>query len=470
MSVLHLQGLHLQALAQILTERVLNTAVPGIVLVGTVWLLLRIIGRQNSGTRFAIWFSALLAVVALPFLSGLGLGGAHSLTLRPIQNREVILSTSWAYYLFAAWGAGAAFSLVGLSVGLWRVRQIRRRCLVVDVATLDPAINGILHAFSSRRRVKLCVSSDVAIPAAIGFFRPAIVFPVGLLPQLSAEEIKVILLHELAHLRRWDDWTNLGQKIVKAVFFFHPAVWWIENRLTLEREMACDDIVLAHTASPRAYASSLISFAEKLRNARGLALAQALVSRVCQMSLRVAHILDVGRPNRKGLWTPVLGVSAGLLAAVLGAAPYAPRIVAFQSQSNLREAQIQPAQQSAKNEATAGVADAASSHTVAANVARTSVTPPRVASPRAIQAAFNPRTAGVPVRLKEVRLKETTTPKPLLMRATPKDLPLQETFVILQTSRYDASGSRVWALCVWKVRVGSRAEQQWESALVMGLI
>src|SRR5208282_4759507 len=106
-----------------------------------------------------------------------------------------------------------------------------------------------------------------------------------LLPQLSAEEIRIILLHEFAHLRRWDDWTNLVQKIVKAIFFFHPAVWWIENRLTIEREMACDDAVVAQTSSPRAYASSLISFAEKLHSARTLALAQFLVSRMRQMSV-----------------------------------------------------------------------------------------------------------------------------------------------------------------------------------------
>ncbi len=121
----------------------------------------------------------------------------------------------------------------------------------MDLASLDPEIAAILQDFGDRRRVKLCVSSDVAVPAAVGFFRPAIVFPAELLPQLSAEEIKVILLHELAHLHRWDNWTNLGQKIVKAVFFFHPAVWWIENRLALEREMACDDIVLAQTAGPQ---------------------------------------------------------------------------------------------------------------------------------------------------------------------------------------------------------------------------
>src|SRR5271155_1631500 len=137
---------HLQALAQIFIERALNTAVPGMVLVGMVWLLLRVAGRQNSGTRFAVWLSTLLAVVALPFLSGLGLGGVRALALQPAHlHGEITLSSSWAYYLFAGWGAGAGLSLLGLSIGLWRVRQIRRQCFEVDLATLDPAISGILR-------------------------------------------------------------------------------------------------------------------------------------------------------------------------------------------------------------------------------------------------------------------------------------------------------------------------------------
>jgi beta-lactamase regulating signal transducer with metallopeptidase domain len=445
-------ALQLQALAQIFTERLLNAALPGMFLASMVWLLLRIVGRQNSGTRFAVWFSALLAVVALPFLSSLELAGAHHGVFPSAKlHTEIILSSSWAYYLFAAWGVGAALSLLSLSIGLWRVRQIRRRSLEVDLSTLDSETAGILRAFRSRRPVKLCISSDVASPAAIGFFEPAIVFPAGLLSELSVEEIKVILLHELAHLRRWDDWSNLGQKIVKALFFFYPAVWWIENRLTLEREMACDDMVLAQTANPRAYASSLISFAEKLRNTRGLALAQSLLSRVCQMSQRVAHILDPRRPNGKGLWTPLLGASATLLTVVLGGAPYAPRLVAFQSQSSsLQAQQIPPARQAPKNEALPGAADAA-----------------YVVGPRAIPAAFHPRTAIAPLRLKATQRR-----KPVLIRsqATRNNVPMQGTFVILQTTSYDASGSGFWTLCIWEIGGENRAQQQWESAIVVSLI
>jgi beta-lactamase regulating signal transducer with metallopeptidase domain len=456
----------LHVVAQVFAERILNSAVEGVVLVGMVWLLLRVIGRQNSGTRFAIWIAALVALVALPFLSGSEIGGIGSEAF-PGANPawKLNLSSACAYYLFGAWGVGAGVSLVGLIAGLWRLHQIRRGCVEVDLAAINSEISDLLREFNSRRPVKLCASSDVSAPAAIGFFRPAIIFPAGLLSQLSLEEIRLILLHELAHLRRWDDWTNLGQKIVKAVLFFHPAVWWIESRLTLEREMACDDIVLAATSSPRAYASSLISFAEKLRNARSVALAQSLLSRVCQMSLRVAHILDTKRTSRNGPWKPVLGASAALLALLFGAAPYAPRVVAFQPQSSWHQmADVQPPQQAAKNEAVARVTDSARNRTKATSVAA----PLRVApQPRAIQAAYHPRNLVVPVRLRKLPL-----PAPMIMRtqAVQQDFGMPATFVILQTTRFDASGSGVWTFCVWKVGGANQTERQWESTIVVSVI
>ena len=456
----------LQFLAQLFTGRLLNTAAEGIVLAGLVWVLLRLIGRQNSGTRFVIWFSALLAIVTLPFLSGSGFGASYSQTLPPAKlHGGITLSSSWASYLFAAWAVGAGSLLLRLSIGLWRVRQIRRKSSEVDLASLDPAMAGILRDFGSRRQVKMCVSSEVAVPAAIGFFRPAIVFPAWLLAQLSPAEIKVILLHELAHFRRWDDWTNLAQKMVKAVFFFHPAVWWIESRLTLEREMACDDMVLAQTASPRAYASSLISLAEKLQNARALMLAQALVSRMRDMSLRVAQILDGKRPNQTALWKPILGLSAGMLALVFGAAPYAPQFVAFQTEPSRSQRQsIQATQQGTNAEAQPGIADAAMTPRAPARVARRSSLAPEA---RAIPAAFNPRIAVVPPQL-----NETSQSKPLVLRAraTQEELPIQETVVILQTSRHEASGPLVWTLCIWRIGGGNSAERQFQSAIVLSSI
>src|SRR5207248_10974238 len=104
--------------------------------------------------------------------------------------------------------------------------------------------------FSSSRRVALTTTERVNVPAAIGFFKPMIVIPAWALRELTPAELNIVLLHEFAHLRRGDAWTNLLQKIVRSLFLFHPAVCWIESRLSLEREMACDDQVVAETANP----------------------------------------------------------------------------------------------------------------------------------------------------------------------------------------------------------------------------
>ncbi len=155
-----------------------------------------------------------------------------------------------------------------LAIGLWHVRQLRRSCTAVAAADLDPIVRKTVEALQSSgslgsKTVTIATSEEVRVPAAIGFRKKTIVLPAWALRELPPEDLNVILLHEFAHLRRGDDWTNLIQKIVRAIFFFHPAVWWIESRLSMEREMACDDAVLAETSNPRGYASCLVSLLEK---------------------------------------------------------------------------------------------------------------------------------------------------------------------------------------------------------------
>ena len=200
----------------------------------------------------------------------------------------------------------------------------------VDPALLDARMRETLARSRTARRVALCISDRVHVPTAIGLVKPAVVIPRWAMQELSADELNQILLHELAHLRRWDDWTNLAQKIVKALFFFHPAVWWIEKKVSLEREMACDDAVLAETASPRAYAECLAHLAEKTLIQRSVALAQAALGRIRQTSQRVAQILDVNRPTATGrAWKPAVALVAGFaMVCVLGISR-APRLIAF---------------------------------------------------------------------------------------------------------------------------------------------
>jgi Zn-dependent protease with chaperone function len=447
-----------QTLAQIFTGRLLNTAVEGMALSAFAGLLLRLFGRQNSGTRFAVWFSALVAIVALPFFAGSGLLASHLPALPPGNLRgEITLPGSWAFCLFAVWAVVAGVLLLRLGVGLWRVRTLRGNCVDVDLTNFDPAIAASLRQLGSRRGVKLCASDDVTVPAAIGFFRPAIVFPAWLLPQLSAEEFKVIVLHELAHLGRWDDWTNLAQKIVKAVLFFHPAVWWIENRLTLEREMACDDMVLAQTASPKAYAACLISFAEKLQNARGMALAQAIVSRMREMSLRVTQILDATRSSRTGLWKPMLAVSAGMLALAFVTAPYAPQLVGFENPPQQDQAKQHPIQIAKHNPNPAPE----ERNTLA----------PDVSPESKWNRMTRPKGATIVLTHMPVGLNATSPRKPAVVRASgaQDQLRSRETFLILQTTQYDASGSAVWTLCIWRIEEGNAAQKQLETIVMSSI-
>lgn len=327
------------ALAQWSAQRMVNCTVEGILLAVVAWLMLRLVPRQNAGTRFVMWMSALLAIAILPYIDGLARNpGAGDLVAAP-----VMLAERWAIYLFVLW-AIVASALVGrLLFGMWQLRRLRNDATKVDLASLDPLPRATMSEFQSVRPVRVCVSDAVSVPTAIGFFRPAVVLPSWTLRELSSAELNSVLLHELAHLRRRDDWTNLLQKCVRAVFFFHPAVWWIESRLTLEREMACDEHVLAVTKNAPAYAECLVSLAEKnFMVRRAVLLGQAAVHRMRQCSLRIASILDHGTPGATHVARPAVGVMVvGSLACLLTLA-HAPHLVAFRSDAPVSASQRAP--------------------------------------------------------------------------------------------------------------------------------
>jgi len=320
-----------QVVAQIFADRMLNSILGGTVVAGFAWVLLRALARQNSGTRFAVWFSTMVAVAALPFVGSIGFGGVG--TLASGTHSAFLLPGSWAIDIFGIWVVLASVGLVKVAFGFWQLRRLRYDCTVLEPSSLDPLLRNTLNEFGSSRRVAIVTSDRVRVPAALGFVKPAIVLPGWALRELSPVELNAVLLHELAHLRRWDDWTNLAQEILKAIFFFHPAFWWIGHGLSLEREMACDDFVLAGTSNPQAYAQCLVLVAEKSFLRRGLALAQAVAGRIEQTSQRLIRILDVDRPAATKVSKPALGLVAAFSAICVMSLPYAPRLVAFEART-----------------------------------------------------------------------------------------------------------------------------------------
>ncbi len=465
----------LHAIAQLSTLRIVDCLVEGTLITFFAGLVLRAARLRNSSARFAVWFSALLALAALPLLGAAAWSHARIPT-QSLNRSAITLPGYWAIYLFGAWAAIAASQLAGVGRGLWHLHVLRKSCVPVDPAVVDIRLRETLARNQSARPVSLCTSDRVHVPTAIGLVKPAVVLPGWVMQELSPDELNQILLHELAHLRRWDDWTNLTQKVVKALFFFHPAVWWIEKRVSLEREMACDDAVLAETASPRAYAECLAHLAEKTLIQRSVALAQAALGRIRQTSLRVAQILDANRPaitssNSKmsGASKPAVSLVAGFaIVCVLGMSR-APKLVAFRDSDARPAAGSIASLSSASNYSLSGIPPSPVAHVVPAK-AVPGRQPVRVVQATLREPQRTPHRTGQPARALSgpAKLPQQRTANPIqqdlvqqrlvhqtsLTNANPAAVAFTETFfVIVEGNDPGFSDRPVFQIQLWRLTV-----------------
>ncbi len=243
---------------------------------------LAVFPRLTAAVRYGAWVAVLAVAVLLPAVS-IALRGSGR-AAGEAAGAAVRVDARWSFAIAGIWLALVAFRAVQLVLAALRLRTVARRSVPVsDAAVGLPLATG--------RAAELCVSEDVERPSVIGFFRPRILIPSSMFVRLDAVELEHIVLHEREHLRRGDDWVNLLQKMALVVFPFHPALLWVERRLCLERELACDDGVLRATQAPKAYASSLVRLAEH-RLARGpVSLALGAWERRPELARRVQHIL-----------------------------------------------------------------------------------------------------------------------------------------------------------------------------------
>ena len=434
--------------ARTLAECLLNSMAGGVAIALFAWAVLRFSGRRSSSTRFAVWFLALIAIAALPWLHGFAFGSASARAATPVS--AFTMPGSWVTEVFLGWALIAGLGFLRVILGLRQLRRLRAGSVVVDPATLDARLQRTLQDFSSRT-VTLAISGRMQVPAAIGFLKPLIVLPTWSLRELSVEELNSILIHELAHLRRWDDWTNLAQKLLRALFFFHPAVWWVESQLSLEREMACDDIVLSKSVSPHSYAECLVSVAEKSFMRRGLALAQAAVSRMRHTTKRIAQILDLKRSRAIRVWKPALGLVTVFSAVCLVVVSRAPEMIAFQDAvpnvaTSAAPAVNTPVIAAKWSEPAARPVSSRTNRRLMPSSA-TATPAPRQSAPRGVDA--NPLDAklGLP------RSIETLLPVNGIELPT-GGVAVQTVFVVLQGGE-DGFSQVSWTVCVWRVTVRS---------------
>ena len=373
--------------ASMVVTALVNGLWQGLVLMGLVWGLLRIVEARrqlNATTRYAVWAATLVGVLCLPVGAAMmaasppetapvydtsvvvlpeatpapvvvleapaDAAAEAGIATEPVEvslasvdeaqsggqaflpaSRHLVLPWSlggWMPFVFGAWLLVALVLVARVARGCVYVRRLKRRSVALP-PSYQRQLDAWRRAYGLRRAVKIAGVETLATPVAVGLRHPMILVPVSLLDHLTDEEFDQVMLHELAHIARRDDWTNLFHKLAQAVLFFHPAVYYVGRQMEREREMACDDWVVSMTRRPRSYASCLARLVELDVRSRAVLVAPGMAVGKEHLFERVRRLLDQGRHvtahlSRPGFLTVVLALVAAFLVMTRVALFFAP--------------------------------------------------------------------------------------------------------------------------------------------------
>ena len=293
--------------------------------------------------------------------------------------------------LVALWGAGVLLLCLRSFGGIALVRRLGRAGLSAPPAVLEATMARLAKTLGVRASVRLYESALVGVPTVVGWLRPVVLLPASTLTGLTARQLELILAHELAHVRRHDYLVNLVQSAAETLLFYHPAVWWVSNRMRVEREHCCDDLAVGACGSAVHYARALALLEGLCSDAPALAMAANGGSLFDRIARLVGRAPEPSRAAR-GL-AAVLAVISLALALAIGSILLdrpAPTIVAVMASSNLVDT-VSPEVEMAP----AGILDSAKAE---AQLAEAAPEPATIAPTAAIQAtpATKPQPAGEP--------------------------------------------------------------------------
>ena len=252
------------------------------------------------------------------------LGASSLLDRLPAIRWTPRMSRNLAIGVVGVWVLGALIGLIGLAASIARVRGLKRRSSPLDGTLADEL--PWLTEISPGREIYLRLSFEIETPVAIGFRRPVILIPTELATADGLAAIEQLVLHENAHLRRYDDWTNLVQRVIERIFWFNPVVWMVGRRIALEREIASDDAVVEKTGEAHAYATSLWRLAREMRMPEHAVVAPGALLTRKQITVRIEQLLDKKRARLHRSPLAALGVAVASVLAVAVVATSAPAV------------------------------------------------------------------------------------------------------------------------------------------------
>ena len=302
------------------------------ILLLVAWGVSLLLRRSSAAARHQMWTAALLAVLALPVLSMLlptwrvpvfsapvgaefaepsrsaeesieltppaaeshvsdvEVGGVDGAAPRLGGPAEVGEAERWQL-LPLLWAFGALLLLSRLlvaAIGAWKV--VRESAPVTD-ADLVAAVGPLCRQLGMHCEVALVEHPRITMPMAWGVLQQTVLLPPAARTWTEARR-RVVLLHELAHLKRWDCQTLLLARVVTALHWFNPLAWLALRRLQAEREHACDDLVLTSGTPGADYAQHLLDVARALHSSLSPGWAMVAMARPSELEGRLLAILD----------------------------------------------------------------------------------------------------------------------------------------------------------------------------------
>ncbi len=332
----------------------MGVALKSVTVLGAAWLVTFLLRRRSAAVRHALWTAAFAALLALPFLSmalpilsvpikgpltaGLVFQtdvsaayqrhaprtGDQAMTASPLKSEPSLPDLS--QFLMLLWAAGATVSFAQMFTGWVAMQRLRRRASPFS----EPDLVSLAKLFEIDQEVNLLETPQGSMPATYGLLRPAIFMPVDS-AEWSVDRRRVVLLHELAHVRRRDSAMQLLARTALSLYWWNPLAWFAWREFLKERERAADDMVLNAGACASEYASHLLEIARSMHSTAALEYAAVAMARRSQLEGRLLAILDSSRQRKNP--RRALSVLASLLAV-----PIIAPLAAVQAQSDQQQA------------------------------------------------------------------------------------------------------------------------------------
>jgi beta-lactamase regulating signal transducer with metallopeptidase domain len=276
---------------------------------------LRLLDRSGANLRYVVCWAALLLVIALPVLAPLASTMPQPDALARISADAIVsVPHDWwtsSELLVLAWAGWASLCVIRFAWAMLGLRRARAHGRMFP-AGVEASLPHWRRVRDDGRRPALVLSEAVTSAAVLGGGAPMIAVAPSLVATLEADELDRVLVHEWAHVQRRDDLVSVLQVLLRLVAGWHPAVWWIERRLHVEREIACDEMTIAVTGSARSYAECLVKLAT-IRGAERTGLPVPAALRASGLRARVTRIV-----SRRTLIAPAWsrGIAAGVVSVL----------------------------------------------------------------------------------------------------------------------------------------------------------